>query len=130
MAILLSIPAAARAQDNPPSDQSTNDVSSDTLTNDVPTLKELMTSNNIVTNTVGIVLVKISPDLWAGKYEVTQTAYQKLTRSNPSEFRGPQNPVDSVSWNDAVDFCGKLSSSESKNCPKAGAIPFQPKRNG
>ena len=36
-------------------------------TNDVPTLKDLMATNNVVTNTVGMVLVKISPELWAGQ---------------------------------------------------------------
>lgn len=79
------------------------------VTNNVLTLKQLMASNNIVTNTVGIVLVKISTTLWAGKYEVTQDAYQKVMNSNPSAFSGKDKPVDSVSWNDAVSFCGKLT---------------------
>lgn len=109
-AALLLLPVfLTRAQD---ADQSTNAVPADDVTNDVPTLKELMSSNNIVTNTVGVVLVKISPDLWAGKYELTQDAWQKVTHGNPGAFKGGQNPVDSVSWNDAMAFCQRLTAKE------------------
>ena len=44
-----------------------------------------------------------------GVYEVTQEQYKKVMGTNPSDFSGPQNPVENVSWDDAVDFCGKLS---------------------
>lgn len=107
VALLVSLPMMSRAQDET---QSAN--SSDDNTNAPPTLKELMESNNIVTNTVGIVLVKISPTLWAGKYEVTQSAYQKVMDANPSAFTGGDHPVDSVTWNDAMDFCRKLTDKE------------------
>jgi len=82
------------------------------LTNDLPALKDLMASNNIVTNTVGMVLVKISPGLWAGKFETTQDAYRQTMHNNPSAFKGAGRPVDSVSWNDATAFCAKLTSKE------------------
>jgi formylglycine-generating enzyme required for sulfatase activity len=109
-AALLFLPIfLSRAQD---ADQSANAVAVGDMTNDVPLLKELMTSNNIVTNTVGVVLVKVSPDLWAGKYELTQDAWQKVMHDNPSAFMGGQNPVDSVSWNDAMAFCQKLTAKE------------------
>lgn len=87
-------------------------MAADDVTNDVLKLKDLMATNDVVTNTVGVVLVKISPGLWAGRFEVTQEAYAKIMGGNPSAFGGSDRPVDSVSWNDAMDFCKKLTAKE------------------
>jgi formylglycine-generating enzyme required for sulfatase activity len=92
--------------------QGTNKNYANELTNDVLTLGQMMASNNIVTNTVGMVLVKISSGLWAGKFVVTQDSYQKVMNSNPSAFSGNDRPVDSVTWNDAMAFCEKLTRKE------------------
>ncbi|MEO2016016.1 MAG: formylglycine-generating enzyme family protein [Fuerstiella sp.] len=54
--------------------------------------------------------VKITKPFYLGVYEVTQQQYEQVMSSKPSEFKGPQNPVEKVSWNDAVEFCRKLSS--------------------
>ncbi len=86
-------------------------------TNDIPKLKDLMATNSFVTNTVGIILVKISPGLWAGKFETTQDAYQQVMHSNPSAFKGANRPVDSVNWNDAMAFCAALNSKEKTELP-------------
>jgi len=53
--------------------------------------------------------VSIAKPFYLGETEVTQEQYQKVMGKNPSEFKGPQNPVEKVSWADAVEFCGKLS---------------------
>ena len=38
---------------------------------------------------------------------VTQSVYERITRSNPSKFRGPELPVEQVSWADAGAFCAR-----------------------
>ena len=45
-----------------------------------------------------------------GKYEVTQAEWQKIMGKNPSYFKGAQNPVERVSWNDAQNFIRKMNS--------------------
>lgn len=111
-AVLLSgLPVLSLAQEDSQNAISSGD---ETNTNTPPKLKQLMTETDEVTNTVGIVLEKISSSFWAGKYEVTQEAYQKVMGSNPSAFHGGNHPVDSVSWNDAMDFCKKLTEQEQK----------------
>lgn len=44
-----------------------------------------------------------------GRYPVTQAEWQAVMGTNPSHFKGDQLPVESVSWNDAVAFCERLS---------------------
>ena len=53
--------------------------------------------------------VTISKDFYMGIYEVTQAQYQTVMGKNPSHFEGENNPVEEVSWNDAQEFCKKLS---------------------
>ena len=48
---------------------------------------------------------------WMGKYEVTQAQYLKVVGVNPSKQSGLQNPVDSVSWEDAAHFSEHMASS-------------------
>lgn len=44
-----------------------------------------------------------------GKTEVTQKLYESIMGENPSEFKGKDNPVENVSFFDAIYFCNKLS---------------------
>ena len=56
--------------------------------------------------------VQITKPFYLSAYEVTQQQYLEVMHSNPSASKGPTKPVENVSWNDAVDFCNRLSKSE------------------
>ncbi|MDB9455653.1 SUMF1/EgtB/PvdO family nonheme iron enzyme [Dolichospermum circinale] len=51
------------------------------------------------------------PGFSMGKFVVTQEQYQQIMGKNPSYFteKGAKRPVEKVSWNNAVEFCQKLS---------------------
>ncbi|MEH2124725.1 MAG: SUMF1/EgtB/PvdO family nonheme iron enzyme [Nostoc sp.] len=54
------------------------------------------------------------PGFFMGKYEITQAQYQTIMGNNPSYFKGEKRPVEQVSWDDAVEFCQKLSQKRGK----------------
>jgi len=67
--------------------------------------------------------VRISQPFYLGVYEVTQSQYERVMGRNPSWFSRTgggkeqvsgldtsESPVEQVSWNDAQEFCRKLSS--------------------
>jgi formylglycine-generating enzyme required for sulfatase activity len=47
--------------------------------------------------------VTIKPML-IGRFPVTQTQWQKIPENNPSEFKGLDNPVEQVSWEDCQNW--------------------------
>ena len=53
--------------------------------------------------------VTITKPFMLGVHEVTQEQYTQVMDVNPSDFKGTDNPVENVSWIDAVSFCCKLS---------------------
>ncbi|MDR1618213.1 MAG: SUMF1/EgtB/PvdO family nonheme iron enzyme [Treponema sp.] len=54
-------------------------------------------------------------DFIIGKYEVTQEEYAALMGSNPGRFKDGGNPVEQVSWFEAVEYCNRRSRREGLN---------------
>ncbi len=53
--------------------------------------------------------VWISKPFYLGKFLVTQEQWEAVMGNNPSHFKGPKNPVESVSWGDCQLFLDKLN---------------------
>ena len=64
--------------------------------------------------------VRITKPFYLGKYLVTQEQWEAVMGSNPSRFKGPKNPVETVSWDDCQKFLGKLDAKSA-----AGGGKFQ-----
>ncbi len=67
--------------------------------------------------------VTISHSFYMGKYEVTQAQWRAVAmlpkvkiglKPDPSQFKGENRPVDSVSWEEAVEFCERISRAAGK----------------
>lgn len=52
---------------------------------------------------------------YIGKTEVTQALWKAVMGSNPSEFKGDNRPVESVSWDDCQAFIRKLNALTGQN---------------
>ena len=55
--------------------------------------------------------VTITRGFWLGRYEVTQRQWESVMRSNHSRFKGPDNPVENVSWHDCETFIRRVNAS-------------------
>lgn len=68
--------------------------------------------------------VTLSAGFWLGKYEVTQAEWEQVMGTRPWEgedhvLDDPQAPATYVSWQDAVNFCARLTTNERT----AGRLP-------
>ena len=46
-----------------------------------------------------------SKGFWLGRTEVTQEAWKRVMRTDPSHFKGAALPVQEITWNDAQKYC-------------------------
>jgi formylglycine-generating enzyme required for sulfatase activity/tRNA A-37 threonylcarbamoyl transferase component Bud32 len=44
-----------------------------------------------------------------GRLAVTQLQWQAVMSNNPAHFKGENHPIDNISWQDAQEFCKRLS---------------------
>jgi formylglycine-generating enzyme required for sulfatase activity len=70
-----------------------------------------MGSPNMLFSEAPVHEVTIGYEFYLGKYLVTHHQWEVVTaQNNPAQFRtAPEHPVDSVSWEDAIAFCYRLS---------------------
>lgn len=90
-------------------------------------------STNVITNSIGMRLkllpagkftmgsangnpdeappheVTLTKPFYLGVHEVTQEQYASVMGKNPSNHEGANSPVERVSWDDAMEFCRRLS---------------------
>ncbi len=59
--------------------------------------------------------VTLTQPFYMGKYPVTQEQFEILMGKNPSMTKAAKNPVDMVTWNDAQDFCARVSKKTDKS---------------
>jgi eukaryotic-like serine/threonine-protein kinase len=48
-------------------------------------------------------------EFYMGQTEITQSQYQAIMGDNPAKFQGNNRPVERVDWNQAKEFCRRLS---------------------
>ena len=53
--------------------------------------------------------VELTHGFWLGETVVTQELFRAILNADPSHFKGPQRPVETVSWEEAQAFCQKLT---------------------
>ena len=52
--------------------------------------------------------VQITKPFYISETETTQKQWERVMSSNPSRFNEERNPVERVSWRDAMDYCAKI----------------------
>jgi formylglycine-generating enzyme required for sulfatase activity len=59
-----------------------------------------------------VTIVTLTRQFWLGRTEVTQAQWTAVMGSKPNPFNGDDLPVEIVSWDDAMEFCRKLTERE------------------
>ncbi len=56
--------------------------------------------------------VVLTRGFFLGETECTQEQWEAVMGGNPSGFKGPDRPVEQVSWEEAVEYCRKLTAKQ------------------
>jgi len=56
---------------------------------------------------------------------VTQLQYRRIMEDSPSYFEGEENPVETVSWHQAMEFCRRLTEREKVGDRLPGGVIFK-----
>jgi formylglycine-generating enzyme required for sulfatase activity len=56
--------------------------------------------------------VEITQPFYLGTTEVTQSQWESVMGNNPSQYKGPNHPVEQVSWEEVQTFIEKLNARE------------------
>ncbi len=62
--------------------------------------------------------VILTKGFYLGQYEVAQNEYRAITGNNPSAFKGSRFPVESIGWEQIIEFCNILNKREKRNIPE------------
>jgi formylglycine-generating enzyme required for sulfatase activity len=108
MVALAAMAVAARGQDSPqgPPREFTNSVGMKFVPIDPGSFKMGGETDGPIHE------VTLSRGFYLQATEVTQTQWEAVMGTNPSHFKGPDRPVESVSWNDIQEFLRKLNARE------------------
>jgi len=69
--------------------------------------------------------VTLTRGYWLGKYEVTQRQWKSVMGNNPSHSKGPDRPVESVSWEDCQRFIAKVNAAARRQFGGGARLPTE-----
>ena len=69
--------------------------------------------------------VTLTKGYWLGKYEVTQRQWESVMGENPSRFKGPDRPVESISWDDCQKFIEKVDAASRRQLGGEARLPTE-----
>ncbi len=69
--------------------------------------------------------VTLTKGYWLGKYEVTQRQWASVMGNNPSHSKGPDRPVESVSWEDCQRFIARVNTVARRQLGGVARLPTE-----
>jgi formylglycine-generating enzyme required for sulfatase activity/tRNA A-37 threonylcarbamoyl transferase component Bud32 len=131
---LATVPKGLNTGVEAPPEAATQDASAESPAEPIVEVKQLPT----IENSIGMTLIEIPPGyflmgshngrpnhkvqitrpFYLGQTEVTNAQWRKVMASVPSEWKDEERPVEHVSWEDAAEFCRKLSASPEEKAAK------------